>query len=408
MKKSDPQVVLGLRQNWQQFSLLVLINGFVGAMIGLERSIFPQFASEVFGLESKVAILSFITAFGISKAAANYFSGKLANRLGRKNLLILGWIIALPVPLILAFTGSWNWVIASNVLLGISQGLTWSSTVVMKIDLVGEKDRGLAMGLNEFAGYFAVGVFAFLSGYLAQEYGIRPYPFLLGVVISLMGLLITVLFVRDTRKHVEMEAGSHSDVSMKGIFWQTTLQNKTLSSITQAGLVNNLNDGMIWGLLPVLLVSLRFELDQIGLIAAIYPTVWGISQLFTGKMADLFPKKTLLFWGMLVQGVAILLLPLAKGYPLLVIVSVSLGIGTAIVYPTFLAAIAEATHPKQRAESIGVFRLWRDLGYAVGAIISGKTADVFGTKSAIILIGLITLSSSLIIQFRMPKTMKLL
>jgi MFS family permease len=408
VKKSDPQVVLGLRQNWQQFSLLVLINGFVGAMIGLERSIFPQFASEVFGLESKVAILSFITAFGISKAAANYFSGKLANRLGRKNLLILGWIIALPVPLILAFTGSWNWVIASNVLLGISQGLTWSSTVVMKIDLVGEKDRGLAMGLNEFAGYFAVGVFAFLSGYLAQEYGIRPYPFLLGVVISLMGLLITVLFVRDTRKHVEMEAGSHSDVSMKGIFWQTTLQNKTLSSITQAGLVNNLNDGMIWGLLPVLLVSLRFELDQIGLIAAIYPTVWGISQLFTGKMADLFPKKTLLFWGMLVQGVAILLLPLAKGYPLLVIVSVSLGIGTAIVYPTFLAAIAEATHPKQRAESIGVFRLWRDLGYAVGAIISGKTADVFGTKSAIILIGLITLSSSLIIQFRMPKTMKLL
>lgn len=408
VKKSDPQVELGLRQNWQQFSLLVLINGFVGAMIGLERSIFPQFASEIFGLESKVAILSFITAFGISKAAANYFSGKLANSLGRKNLLILGWIIALPVPLILAFTGSWNWVIASNVLLGISQGLTWSSTVVMKIDLVGEKDRGLAMGLNEFAGYFAVGVFAFLSGYLAQEYGIRPYPFLLGVVISLMGLLITVLFVRDTRKHVEMEAKTRSDVSMKGIFWQTSLRNKTLSSITQAGLVNNLNDGMIWGLLPVLLVSLHFELDQIGLIAAIYPTVWGISQLFTGKMADIFPKKTLLFWGMLVQGVAILLLPMAKGYPLLVIISVSLGIGTATVYPTFLAAIAEATHPKQRAESIGVFRLWRDLGYAVGAIISGKTADVFGTKSAIILIGLITLGSSLIIQFRMPKTIKLL
>lgn len=408
MKKSDPQVELGLRQNWKQFSLLVLINGFVGAMIGLERSIFPQFATEVFGLESKVAILSFITAFGISKAATNYFSGILSNRLGRKNLLIMGWIIALPVPLILAFTGSWNWVIASNVLLGISQGLTWSSTVVMKIDLVGEKDRGFAMGLNEFAGYFALGVFAFLSGYLAQAYGIRPYPFLLGVVLALAGLILTVLFVWDTRKHVEMEARKHSDVNVKGIFWQTTLQNKTLSSITQAGLVNNLNDGMIWGLLPVLLVSLRFELDQIGLIAAIYPTVWGFSQLFTGKMADIFPKKTLLFWGMLIQGLAILLLPLAKGYPLLVICSVSLGIGTATVYPTFLAAIAESTHPQQRAESIGVFRLWRDLGYAIGAIISGKTADVFGTKSAIILIGLITLGSSLIIQFRMPKTIKLL
>lgn len=376
-------------------------------MIGLERSIFPQFASEVFGLESKVAILSFIVAFGISKAAANYFSGKLANNLGRKNLLILGWIVALPVPLILAFTGSWNWVIASNILLGISQGLTWSSTVVMKIDLVGEKERGFAMGLNEFAGYFAVGVFAFLSGYLAQEFGIRPYPFLLGEIIALLGLLLTFLFVKDTRKHVEMEAGKHSETSMKGIFWETTFRNKTLSSITQAGLVNNLNDGMIWGLLPVLLVSLQFELDQVGLIAAIYPTVWGISQLFTGKMADIFPKKTLLFWGMLIQGIAILILPLAAGYPLLIIISVSLGIGTAIVYPTFLAAIAEATHPRQRAESIGTFRLWRDLGYAVGAVLSGITADIFGIKSAIIFIGLITIASSLVIQGRMPKRIKL-
>jgi MFS family permease len=278
----------------------------------------------------------------------------------------------------------------------------------MKIDLVGEKDRGFAMGLNEFAGYFAVGIFAFLSGYLAQKYGIRPYPFLVGEFLALAGLILTVLFVQDTRKHVEMEAKTHSDVIMKGIFWQTTLRNKTLSSITQAGLVNNLNDGMIWGLLPVLLVSLRFELDQIGLIAAIYPTVWGISQLFTGKMADLFPKKTLLFWGMLVQGLAILLLPMAKDYPLLVIISVSLGIGTAIVYPTFLAAIADATHPKQRAESIGTFRLWRDLGYAIGAILSGITADFFGIKSAIILISLITVGSSLIILWRMQKRIKLL
>lgn len=403
MKKDDSQVVLGLRQNWQQFSLLVLINAFVGAMIGLERSIFPKFAAEVFGLQSNLAILSFITAFGFSKAAANYFSGKLANRVGRRNLLILGWIIALPVPLILAYTGNWNWVIASNILLGISQGLAWSSTVVMKIDLVGEKDRGFAMGLNEFAGYFAVGIFAFISAYIAQEFGIRPFPFLLGELVALLGLLLTILFVKDTRKHVLKESETHSEVNLKGIFWETTFKNKTLSSVTQAGLVNNLNDGMIWGLLPVLLVSLNFRLEEVGLIAAIYPTVWGISQLFTGKMADIFPKKTLLFWGMLVQGIAILLLPLAKGYPLLVTISVGLGIGTAIVYPTFLAAIAEATHPKQRAESIGTFRLWRDLGYAVGAILSGITADLFGIISAIILIGIITIGSSLIIKLRMPK-----
>jgi MFS family permease len=406
VKNSATQVVLGLRQNWKQFSVLVLINAFVGAMIGLERSIFPQFASEVFGLDSKVAILSFITAFGISKAGANYFSGKLANRFGRKNLLILGWILALPIPLILAFTGSWNWVIASNFLLGISQGLTWSSTVVMKIDLVGEKDRGFAMGLNEFAGYFAVGIFAFLSGYLAQRYGIRPYPFLLGELVAILGLLLTIFLVNDTRKHVEMESTDHALVSTKGIFWETTFRNKTLSSITQAGLVNNLNDGMIWGLLPVLLMSLRFELEEVGLIAAIYPTVWGISQLFTGKMADIFPKKTLLFWGMLVQGVAILFLPFTASYLLLVLISFGLGIGTAVVYPTFLAAIAENTHPYQRAESIGTFRLWRDLGYAIGAILSGVTADLFGIEAAIILIGVITLASSLIIQFRMPKKIR--
>lgn len=402
MKDSDSQVVLGLRQNWRQFSLLVLINAFVGAMIGLERSIFPQFAAEVFGLESKLAILSFITAFGFSKAAANYFSGKLANEVGRKNLLILGWIIALPVPLILAFTGNWNWVIVSNILLGISQGMTWSSTVVMKIDLVGEKDRGFAMGLNEFAGYFAVGIFAFLSAYLAQKFGVRPYPFLLGEVIAVVGLLLTVFFIKDTRKHVLKESEKHSEVSLKGIFWETTIKNKTLSAVTQAGLVNNLNDGMIWGLLPVLLVSLNFQLEEVGLIAAIYPTVWGISQLFTGKMADIYSKKKLLFWGMMVQGLAIIFLSFAQTYPLLIIISVSLGIGTAIVYPTFLAAIAGATHPNRRAESIGTFRLWRDMGYAIGAILSGITADLFGLKYAIILIGLITVGSSLVIQFRMP------
>ena len=402
MKKEGLAPVLGLRQNWRQFSLLVLINAFVGAMIGLERSIFPKFAAEVFGLESNLSILSFITAFGFSKAAANYFSGRLANRVGRKNLLVIGWVIALPVPLMLAFTTNWNWVIISNILLGISQGMAWSSTVVMKIDLVGEKDRGFAMGLNEFAGYFAVGIFAFASAFLAQRFGIRPYPFLLGALVALTGLLLTVLFVKDTRKHVLAESANHSKANLKGIFWDTTFRNKTLSSITQAGLVNNLNDGMIWGLLPVLLISLNYRVDQVGLIVAVYPTVWGISQLFTGKMADLLPKKKLLFWGMLLQGIAILCLPFAQGYLLFVIISVSLGFGTAIVYPTFLAAIAEETHPIQRAESIGTFRLWRDLGYAFGAILSGITADLFGIKYAIMVIGLITIGSSLIIKLRIP------
>ena len=262
------------------------------------------------------------------------------------------------------------------------------------------------MGLNEFAGYFAVGIFAFLSAYLAQKFGKRPYPFLLGELVAILGLLLTVIFVKDTRKHVEKESEKHSEVSLKGVFWETTIKNKTLSSVTQAGLVNNLNDGMIWGLLPVLLISQNYRLDEVGLIAAIYPTVWGITQLFTGKMADIFPKKTLLFWGMLAQGIAIVFLPLAKTYPFLVLISVWLGLGTAVVYPTFLAAIASATHPKRRAESIGTFRLWRDLGYAIGAILSGIIADRIGIQSAIILIGLITVASALIIHFRMPQQPK--
>lgn len=378
----------------------------VGAMIGLERSIFPQFAAEVFGYKSQATILSFLVAFGISKAAANYLSGRLANSTGRKNLLVLGWIIALPVPLILAYTQSWTWVIAGNVLLGVSQGLTWSSTVMMKIDLVGEKDRGFAMGLNEFSGYLAVGVFAFLSGYVAENFGIRPYPFLLGEVIAILGLVLSVLWVKDTRKHMEKEAAKEKSTQLKGLFWETSFRNKTLSSITQAGLVNNLNDGMIWGLLPVLLISLHYKLDQVGMIVAIYPAIWGISQLFTGRMADVFSKKKLLFWGMLLQGLAILTLPIAAGYPLLITISVCLGIGTAIVYPTFLAAIAEATPSIQRAESIGIFRLWRDLGYAIGAVLSGFIADFLGTKYAILTVGLITIASSLIIQFRMPKKIK--
>jgi MFS family permease len=400
-------IELGLKENWKQFTLLVIVNAFVGGMVGMERSIFPQFAEMEFGVASKSAILSFITAFGITKAIANYYTGKLANRFGRKNILILGWVIALPIPFLLMYAGSWNWVIFANVLLGVSQGFTWSSTVIMKIDLVGEKDRGLAMGFNEFAGYFSVGIVAFISGYVANSYGITPYPFYIGIGISIIGLMLSILWVRDTSDFVSQESRTNQTQAMTNVFLETTYKNKTLSSVTQAGLVNNLNDGMIWGLLPMLLVSLTYNNESIGIITAIYPAIWGVGQLFTGKMSDLYSKKKMLFWGMLLQGIAILFIPQVEAFWILAALSAILGAGTALVYPTFLAAVADATTPVQRAESIGTFRLWRDLGYAFGAIISGITADVFGVGYAIALIGVLTIISSLIIQFRMPKDMKM-
>jgi len=372
-------------------------------MVGMERTIIPQFAELEFGIASKTAILSFIIAFGISKAIANYYTGRLANQLGRRNLLLLGWLLALPVPFILIYAPSWSWVIFANVLLGVSQGLTWSSTVVMKIDLVGEKDRGLAMGINEFAGYFAVGVVAFLSGYVAHQYGVTPYPFYLGIFISVAGLLLTFFWVKDTRTFVQKENATGSTKSLGNVFLETTFKNKTLSSVTQAGLVNNLNDGMIWGLLPIVLLALNYNNENIGIIGAIYPTVWGFGQLFTGKMSDHYSKKAMLFWGMLLQGIAILLIPSTSSFFMLASLSALLGLGTALVYPTFLTTIAQATSPIQRAESIGTFRLWRDLGYALGAVISGVTADIFGVQFAIYFIGMLTIASSLVIQFRMPK-----
>jgi MFS family permease len=396
-------IKLGLKENWKQFTILVIVNAFVGGMVGLERTIIPKFAELEFGIASKTAILSFIIAFGITKAITNYFTGKLANRFGRKNLLVLGWLIALPIPFILINADSWNWVIFANILLGINQGLAWSSTVVMKIDLVGEKDRGFAMGLNEFAGYFAVGVVAFLSGYIAEQYGVTPYPFYIGIGITILGLLLSILFVNDTRAFVNKETSTSDTEKFDGVFMYTSFKDKTLSSVTQAGLVNNLNDGMIWGLLPIILLSYNYDSQNIGIIAAVYPTVWGIGQLFTGKMADIYSKKAMLFWGMLLQGLMILFLPFTSNFILLVLMAGILGFGTALVYPTFLAAIAQATHPKQRAESIGIFRLWRDLGYAIGAIISGITADLFGVEAAVLLIGFITILSSMVIKFRMPK-----
>lgn len=371
-------------------------------MIGMERTLLPQFAEQEFEIESKTAILSFITAFGITKAFANYFTGKLANRFGRKNLLLMGWIVAMPIPFLLIYAPNWNWVIFANILLGLSQGLTWSSTVVMKIDLVGEKNRGLAMGLNEFAGYFSVGLVAFLTGFIANKYGVTPYPFYLGIFMTIFGFTLSLVWVKDTRTFVAAESSENNAVVLKNIFIETSFKNKTLSSITQAGLVNNLNDGMIWGLLPMVLFALKFDNENMGIITAIYPTVWGIGQLFTGKMADHYSKKTMLFWGMLIQGITILLIPFTSNFYILASISALLGLGTALVYPTFLTAIAQTTNPKQRAESIGTFRLWRDLGYAIGALISGITADLFGIKYAIFIIGGITVFSALVLKIRMP------
>ena len=394
---------LGLAKNWKQFTLLVIVNAFVGGMIGMERTIIPQFAEEIFSVASKTAILSFIVAFGITKAISNYYTGRLANQFGRKNLLLAGWLIAIPIPFMLIYAPSWSWVIFANALLGVSQGLTWSSTVVMKIDLVGEKDRGFAMGLNEFAGYFSVGVIAFLTGYIANKYGITPFPFYIGIFISITGLLLTAIWVKDTRDFVDKESAAIDDSeSLGNVFLETTFKNKTLSSVTQAGMVNNLNDGMIWGLLPILLFSINFNNNDIGILVAIYPTIWGVGQLFTGKMADHYSKKAMLFWGMLLQGLAILLIPFTSDFYALALISGFLGLGTALVYPTFLATIAQVTIPKQRAESIGTFRLWRDLGYAFGAILSGITADWMGIEYAILLIGGLTVCSSVLLKLRMP------
>lgn len=392
---------LGLRQNWKQFSLLVLINAFVGAMVGLERSIIPEFAHIQFGLDSKTAILSFIAAFGVAKAFSNYYAGKWADRRGRKNLLVFGWWFALPVPILLLYAPSWGWVIFANILLGINQGLCWSSTVVMKIDLVGFKNRGLAMGLNEFAGYLAVGLMAALSGYIAERYGVVPYSFYIGLVIALIGLLLSWIWVKDTGAFVKKEALKSNLATFKNVFWATTLKNRVLSSVTQAGWVNNLNDGMIWGLLPIFLVSQDLSLSEMGWVAGLYPVTWGVGQLFTGKMADHWNTKYMLVWGMFLQACAMGSFIGFQNVTIWILASILLGLGTALVYPTFFVVIAANTHPVQRAESIGTFRLWRDLGYSFGAIGSGFIADSYGIEAAMIVIAVLTLLSSLILQLRL-------
>jgi MFS family permease len=392
---------LGLRENLPQFILLVIVNAFVGGMIGLERTILPKIAEQEFSMAAGSAVLSFIVVFGIVKAITNYFTGRLANQVGKKNLLIIGWVLALPVPLMLMYAPSWSWIVAANVLLGIHQGLSWSTTVMMKIDLVGEKQRGFAMGLNEFAGYLAVAIVAFLTGWVAGEYGVRPYPFYIGIVIAVAGLITTIALVKDTRHHVEAEKSFSTVPRLKNVFADTTFRHNNLSSVTQAGLINNLNDGMVWGLLPVILAVKGFAIQDIGVIAAIYPGVWGISQLFTGKLADIFCKKKLLFYGMMLQAAALFAMVFAESYWAFASVSAVLGFGTAMVYPTFLASVSENTHPTDRPGSLGAFRFWRDLGYAIGALLTGFITDWLGMNEAVVFIALLTLFSAVTIHFRM-------
>lgn len=403
-------VRLGLRENLGQFSLLLLVNAFVGAMVGQERSILPAIAEREFHIAAKAAILSFIVVFGITKALTNYFAGRLSDRFGRKQVLVAGWLVAIPVPFALMWAPDWNWVVAANVLLGVSQGLTWSTTVIMKIDLVGPRQRGLAMGLNEFSGYFAVAGSALATGWIAAHFGLRPEPFYLGVAYVAAGLL-SMLMVRETRDHVAQElraqhpaATGESGLTQGEIFRRTSLTDRNLSSVCQAGLVNNLNDGMAWGLFPLVFAAAGMTLAQIGILAAIYPAVWGIAQVFTGALSDRIGRKWLIVCGMWLQAMGIATTALTRHFAAFALGAVWLGIGTAMVYPTLLAAIGDVAHPAWRASAVGVYRLWRDLGYAVGALLAGLTADLFGLAAAMWLVAGLTCVSGVIAAVRMSET----
>jgi MFS family permease len=401
-------VRLGLRENLAQFTLLVIVNAFVGAMVGMERSILPAIAEQEFHLLARTAVLSFIVVFGLTKAFSNYAAGRFADQIGRKRMLVSGWLVAVPVPFMLMWAPQWRWILAANALLGISQGLTWSTTVIMKIDLVGSRRRGLAMGLNEFAGYVAVAGAALLTGWIATRNGLRPEPFYPGVVFVALGLGLSVFLIRETSAHVMLESRqgvpSSDAPSAREVFWRTTLMDRNLSSISQAGLVNNLNDGMAWGLFPLVFAAANMSLERIGILAAIYPATWGVVQLGTGALSDRVGRKWLIVSGMWLQAAAIVVVILADRFAWYATGLTLLGVGTAMVYPTLLAAIGDVALPSWRASSVGVYRLWRDLGYAIGALLAGITADLAGLAGAMWLVAAITFTSGVVAAVRMSET----
>jgi MFS family permease len=414
MSQAADRVRLGLGANWQQFTLLVVINAFVGGMVGLERAVLPLLAEHDFLLTSRTAILSFIVTFGVTKALANLFAGRMSDRIGRKKILVAGWIVGLPVPVLIMLGPSWDWIIAANILLGINQGLCWSTTVIMKIDLVGPTRRGLAMGLNEFAGYVAVSLAALASGYIAATYALRPQPFYLGVAFALLGLLLSVFFVRDSGGHAREEATllragvSPSEArqpSFRTIFMNVSLKDRALSSASQAGMINNLNDGMAWGLFPLYFAASGLTLGQVGLLAATYPGVWGVAQLGTGALSDRLGRKSMIVAGMWTQAIGILFVLLGSGFGTWMLAMALLGFGTALVYPTLLAAISDVAHPQWRASAVGVYRLWRDGGYAIGALLAGSLADALGITWAVAAIAALTFASGLIVLLRMYETL---
>lgn len=407
-----PVITLGLRQNIAQFMLLVAVNALVGGTLGQERTVLPLLADRVFHLNLYTSALTYIVAFGLAKAATNYFAGTLSDRYGRKPVLVAGWLIAIPVPLLLIFGPSWGWIVVANVVLGISQGLTWSTTVMMKMDLVGPERRGLAMGFNEAAGYLGVAGTALATGYIAADYGLRPGPFLLGAAFIALGLGLSALTVRETHQHAKKEAVDHvsahagavAALSTREVFTLTSFRDRSLSAVSQAGLVNNLNDGLAWGLFPILFATAGLSVSRIGILAAVYPAVWGAGQLITGGLSDRIGRKWLIVGGMLVQAAALGMVAVGHGFGVWLAAAVLLGAGTAMVYPTLLAAIGDVAHPEWRARSVGIYRLWRDGGFAVGALLSGVLADAFGLPAAIAVVAALTAASGVVVAVRMRGT----
>ena len=399
-------VRLGLAENWRQFALLVLINAFVGGMVGLERTVVPLIGSETFGLSSAAVISSFVVGFGITKALTNLISGQLADAWGRRHVLVLGWLVGLPVPFLIIWAPSWGWIVAANILLGVNQGLAWSMTVVMKIDLVGPKQRGLAVGLNEFAGYAMVGVTAFLTGWIAaRTHALRPDPFYLGIAYAGLGLLLSALLVRDTSEHVRLEVSRHAPgdpARFLTVFLRTSFRDPTLFAVCQAGLVNNLNDGMSWVVLPLFFAARGLGVERIGSLKAVYPAVWGLLQTVTGPLSDRLGRKGLIAWGMWVQAIGLFIIAGLDGFGWWMAGSVLMGVGTAMVYPTLIAAVSDVAHPSWRARSLSVYRFWRDMGYAVGALVGGIIGDAFGLAWAIVAIGGLTLLSGAVVALVMP------